>query len=571
MTYQLKIGGDLINKQEFITKTLTFIANSIFINIFAKIFGMSNSIVAVSIVVIALTLVSIDLRENIVRKTFYISIVMLIIGVAATLININPILGLVINIVVTFFIIYEGVNTYKENTYFPFLLAYIFMGLSVPASLEQLPIRMASIVVGCVYILIIQLVLNRDRFNKTLFHTKKQLISVTIRKIDSLIAGNENNSDTKVVYSLTQPIVRAIYDNRLTGKVVSTKNKGELSIVLSIEKIYKALCDLKNVKELEEDELEVIYKIKEVLELLNDYMYGSKNKNLIKEKIVICVEELDECTNDETTKSIIEAVKELPYDIYLIEAENENTTDKSQHIKNIFKPINTNSASFKFAIKLSLSISILILIFDIFDVTYGRWILFPAIAIIQPYFDGTVKKSIDRVVGTLIGIVLFVIIFTLVKDNMVRLNITIFLAYINLFMKKYHISTSLVAVSALGSVAMGGAGIEILMWRLAFTAIGCVLGLIINKCIYSCTLKQYVEDVVEEYDMSIKKINELDVIPSNEAKIYDAILKSKLLEYKISQYSKEVMDIIYQHEDKKYDIILKSKQMSCEIAQTASN
>lgn len=200
---------------------------------------MSNSIVAVSIVVIALTLVTADLRQNLVRKTFYISIIMLVLGISSTLININPILGLCINIIAIFFIVYEGVHDYKENVYFPFLLAYIFMGLSAPATLDKLPTRMVAILIGCIYILIIQLVLNNNRFNKTIYHTKKQLIGIVINKIDCLLENKECDLGDSTLYKLTNPIVRAVYDTRLKGKVISNKNKGIFLLALGIEDLYK--------------------------------------------------------------------------------------------------------------------------------------------------------------------------------------------------------------------------------------------------------------------------------------------------------------------------------------------
>lgn len=187
------------------------------------------------------------------------------------------------------------------------------------------------------------------------------------------------------------------------------------------------------------------------------------------------------------------------------------------------------------------------------------------IAIIQPYSDGTIKKSIDRLIGTGIGIILFVIIFTVVRDNMVRLNITIFLAYINLFMKKYHISTSLVAVSALGSVAMGGAGIEILAWRIVFTAIGCILGIIVNKYMYSCTLEEYIEEISDDYNYIIGELKVLDRVPKNENKIYDSILKIKLMEYTLAQQNECILDANYKIVQKNLSMLLKDQLEICKL------
>lgn len=498
---------------------------------------MSNSIVAVSIVVIALTLVATDLRENIVKKTFYISIVMLVLGISSTLININPVLGLMINIPIMFLIVYEGVHDYKENVYFPFLLAYIFMGLSAPATMDKLPTRMVAILIGCIYILVIQLVLNNDRFNKTIYNIKKQLINIVINKIDSLLCNKENNVGVEVVYRLTKPIIRAIYDTRLKGKVVSNKSKGLLLMSLSIEDLYKEITNIDS--NLTQKDIEFLNEIKNFLRKVEDYFYGNREKDIVKKEIVQCLEEIN--TYDEY-KDIVDTINSIFKSISLIESKDEITVHKSLHIKNGFKPIDKDLRSFKFAIKLSLSLSIIIFLVDIFNITYGRWIIFPMTAIIQPYSDGTVKKSIERIIGTIIGIIIFVIIFSIVRDNTARLNITIVLAYINLFVKRYHISTSLVAVSALGSVAIGGAGVEILFWRVLLTVIGCLIGLAVNRYLYAYTLKDYLEELVSEYNQDIEKLKNSTEEHKNETKFYDNILKLKLMQYILTENDRKVID-----------------------------
>lgn len=527
MICQLNLGGGIINKQQFITQTLIFIANSIFINVFAKVFGMSNSIVAVAIVVIALSLVAIDLRENLFKKTFFISIVMLVMGIGATVSNINPIIGIVVNLLIIFFIAYEGMNIYKENMYFPFLLGYIFMNLSAPVKVEQLPLRVISLVVGCLYILVIQLVLNKDRFNKTVVHTKKQIFNMVNRRIDEVLEGSTEKLSYKGIYALTKPIIKAIYDTRGKGKVVSAENKGRLELVLAMESIYKAVSNFSG-RALEEDERDLLLKIKSLIKELDDYFYSSNDKGVIKKNISLKINEISASIKDESLANLKETIVYINEAIELFESNN----NEDEHIKGKFKSIRIDTCTFKFAVKLTVTVSTIIFLTHVFNLDYGRWIVFPAIAIIQPYTDGTVKKAMDRVKGTIIGIVFFVIIFTFVKDNMVRLNITIFLAYINLFIKKYSIYTSLIAVSALGSVAMGGAGIEILVLRLAFTILGCVIGILVNKYIFTYNLKEYKVELKDEYNLYKEQIKTPTI---TETEKYDTILKIKLLEYRIEE------------------------------------
>lgn len=496
---------------------------------------MSNSIVAVSIVVIALSLVTIDLRENLFKKTFSLSILLLGLGVCATLINLNPLLGLVINLVVIFFIVYQGCNTYKENIYFPFLLAYIFMGLSAPAELQALPLRMLAIFVGCIYILLIQLVLNKGRFHKTIFHSKKQLLTMTIAQVDCLLIGSGKTNTVQAIYPLTRAMVKAIYDTRLHGKVLSHTNKGKLLFVLAIENLYKALGAFDQVTSSNDCDHVFLGELKTLLVTLDDYFYGSSSTQPTKDSLLLALGNFKHYAQEDAYRPIVESLYSLEEALTLMETAGPTTASTFFTFKTMMKPLDPQSMTFKFAIKVALSVSVLIFLTDWFDLTYGRWMIFPIIAIIQPYMDGTRKKALERVLGTFLGIILFVVIFTLVQDNMVRLNITIFLAYINLFMKKYYIYTSLIAVSALGSVAMGGAGPEILTLRVFFTVFGCVLGLLVNRYFFPHTLDVYTEELIKEYKhyRNILKLTAWDA--TTDSQKWDYILKIKLLEYRISQ------------------------------------
>ncbi|MEG0306995.1 MAG: FUSC family protein [Clostridium sp.] len=539
MTYQQVSGGDNIKNKDFIIKTFTFIANSIFINIFGKIFGMSNSIVAVSIVVIALTLVSIDLTEGVVKKTFWLSMVTLILGVGASVANVNPVVGLLVNVSIIFCVVYQGIHNYKPHMYFPFILAYIFMILSVPANFQELPIRMISIVVGCIYILLIQLVLNRNRFNKTMLGTKKAIIFNIINQVDSLIEEEYDSNLNTEIDALVDVSVKAIYDTRLKSKFITSENKGKLDLVLALQKLGRAISKAFNTKLLEEDEKKFLVKSKDILKLLDDYFYSDIDKNTVKKQINLCVKELNMGIENKNIREIAQIIEDIPKYLDVIESKDDKSRwNKDLAIKNSLKGIDTNTIAFRYAIKLSISIGIAIFLIDVCDLTYGRWIIFPMISVIQPYYDGTVKKAFERIIGTVLGIILFTVLFTFVTDNTIRLNIIIFLAYINLFMKKYHISTSLVAVSALGSVAMGGAGVEILGFRIGFTIAGCVIAIIINKYILHYTLEDYKTDLTIEYMDDMKELKDLDSTLQNEDKRYNLILKTKLMEYKIAQHSK---------------------------------
>ncbi|WP_438519491.1 FUSC family protein [Clostridium sp.] len=484
--------------------------------------------IAVSIVVIALTLVTIDLKEDILRKTTLISIVIVILGIGASIAFVNPLIGLAVNMIILFGIITQTIDNYKAPMYFPFVLSYIFMLMSSPATYEQLPLRVISIVVGSIYVLLVQLVLNKDRFEKTISGTRKGMIFNLTTQINNILDGKYNKDINYQIKGLVNTTVKAIYDNKSKKKYITEKNIGNLQVALLLNSLNNDLEAFNYSNNVSDDERKLLIKVKEIVQLVDDYFSTVINKNMIILKIDIAISDISDKDN----------IKKTLYNITEYLKLTERHTDKSNWkkeliIKNAFKKIDINSVSFKFAFKMSVSVSIIIFLTSILNITYGRWIVLPMIAIIQPYYDLTLVKAKNRIVGTIFGIILFTIIFTIIKEPSVRMNITILVAYIGLFLTKYQYSTSMVAISALGASAMNGGGIEIIVYRILFTVVGCTIAMVVNKYILHYKVSDSIQDLTDEYKTQIKKLNSIKKTKDNETKIYNIILNTKLMEYKL--------------------------------------
>lgn len=65
---------------------------------------------------------------------------------------------------------------------------------------------------------------------------------------------------------------------------------------------------------------------------------------------------------------------------------------------------NVNSQQFKYALRVAIALCIGVFIFKYFDINHGYWIPLTIIIVIQPYYGATLKKGIERVIGTVAGI-----------------------------------------------------------------------------------------------------------------------------------------------------------------------
>lgn len=496
--------------------------------------------IAVCIVVIALVLVSIDLSEDIFRKTFLVSIVIVMLGIGASISASNAIVGLVVNIILIFTVTYQTVDNYKTPMYFPFIISYIFMLMSSPSTLTDLPLRVISIIVGSVYVLLVQLVLNKDRFNKTIVGTRGGIIFNLENQIDNILEDNYNESINTEVDTLVNTSIKAIHDSKSKAKYITEKNKGLLEITLFMQNLSASLLYFRDKNLLNDEEKYFLLQIKSILKLINKYFHKHEEKNIILEEIKLAIKDFNKNIKNENLQVIVKTFNKLISYLELTDKHTDKTIWKKEKITNNFlKRIDKNSLAFKFALKLSLSLSITIFLIAIFHLTYGRWIIFTMLSIIQPHYDGTSKKALHRLVGTFLGIIIFTILFSIVKDNTIRLNITLVSAYIGLFVKDYKYSTSIVAISALGSVAMGGASIEILAFRLLFTFIGCVLAMLINRYVLHYKELDSIEDLTLLYEKDINKLETINSMEENENKRYNLIINTKLIQYKLALYNKD--------------------------------
>jgi uncharacterized membrane protein YccC len=65
--------------------------------------------------------------------------------------------------------------------------------------------------------------------------------------------------------------------------------------------------------------------------------------------------------------------------------------------------VNINSFTTKYALRSAIAASVAMFIFKWFHIDHGYWLPFSVMIVIQPYFSATLKRGMDRVVGTLLG------------------------------------------------------------------------------------------------------------------------------------------------------------------------
>ncbi len=118
-------------------------------------------------------------------------------------------------------------------------------------------------------------------------------------------------------------------------------------------------------------------------------------------------------------------------------------------LSNIKSLSNFNSLAFRFAFRSAIAASIGLFVAKWFHIDHGYWIPFSLMIVIQPYFGATLKKAIDRVVGTLLGGLAGGLLMLLptglhVKEAMLFISFVLMVYYVR---KQYGIAAFIVTLN----------------------------------------------------------------------------------------------------------------------------
>lgn len=159
-------------KNKIINNTILFVTISLFITIFNEIFGNSNSLVGVAIVVEVLVLMGENLTHNPIKNFFKLLITNLILEVFATIASSYIWIGIILNFLVLTGIGYSCSYKLNKGLIVPFGLLYLFM-LHTPVQGLDFIKRILALVFGAICIMGFQLIIHFPYFRKKNLEVKQ--------------------------------------------------------------------------------------------------------------------------------------------------------------------------------------------------------------------------------------------------------------------------------------------------------------------------------------------------------------------------------------------------------------
>ncbi|WP_242849858.1 FUSC family protein [Clostridium botulinum] len=501
-----------MNKKLIISKTILFVLIVSFIIAFQKIFGIENTLIGVTVITATLMLLEEDLTVSPFKYFIYFMGINLLLGVLAFVASLNLWLGIVVNFIAMFIIGFLFCYDLKSNLYIPFGLQYLFM-LSMPVLKNQFVGRLISLVFGAAFIVVIQLIFNKHRLTKASNKIVESILEKIINKLQLISDKNlDTDIDSEIEKEIKQ-IKKLIYSKKKDGFYLTESGRINLGIVSLLESINLSINDLRN--DYKENSLqEILQYLNNKIKILYEYKKNVEKLNIIKKEVK---ENLSyKSYNNLSEKKILINLDILcDYFVQLYNLENQNYIDKTNPVPSEFNVMNVlkrnftaNSLKFSYAFRLAICVTISIFIMDYFKIHEARWMAYTVFSIVQPYSEHSKIKSLQRLKGTLIGGIIFIVLFSIFKDPIIRSVIVIGAGYIDGYNTTYDKKMICVTISALGTAAVTASIGSILGYRILFVLLGLVVALMANKFILPYTLKDSTEDLMYMSDYIMDKLIE---------------------------------------------------------------
>ena len=517
-------------KQKIITNTIIFIFVMAFVLTFKAIFGSDNVLIGITTITATLMLMQRDFTGDLLKNTLKFIGINLLMGVGTFIAANNMWLAIPINFAVVFTFSYVFTYNLRQPLYFPFGLQYLFL-LSSPVSIDKLGLRLIALFVGALIIMLAQVLVNK---NKLATAGNKILIGVCESiegKLKCLKAKSTNYDSTNNVQESLDKFRTMIYDKRESNYYISEEARVKLNMSVALENINSLLYD-DNIKSIDSktiDNLEELVSIAkatlksktkngtnikpksyDINKLLN--YYEEKNvSDLLSLQIIESMIFLDE-----TTTKINQLDKEDSKEIS--KASEKSEIFSKEAIKDILK--GKNSPKYCYAMRMAISITIGAFIMNLFKLAEGRWILFTILSLTNPIYEIYKSKVPQRIVATLIGGIIIVILFTIFKGQTARLLIVMACGYLQSYVNEYKYRMIFITVCAIGTAAVVGNIEQFTIERILMVILGSIIAIIANKYIFPYKLKNSNEQLRKIYYEAIKDMfEEIDTLLKGNARL----------------------------------------------------
>ena len=442
----------------------------------------------------------------------------LLMGIGSAVAAYNMWLAIPINFIVVFIFSYIFTYNLREPLYFAFGLQYLFL-LSEPVPADKQIIRFIALICGALIIMLAQILVNKNKLSTA----GNKILVVVCESIENSIKylkGKSTKSNSiEHVNSSIDEFRTIVYDKRESNYYLTEEARVKLNMSVALENINSILFS----EGVESIDLRIIDILEEIVEVAKATLNFNPKKDT---NIPNASYDIDGILNycqekdidDLLTLQLLESMIFL--DETIVKLKNLDEKDykevnkigeKSEIfskdiVKNILK--GSNSPKYCYAMRMAISVAIGAFIMNYFKLTEGRWILFTILSLTSPLYETSKHKIKYRLVSTLIGSVIIILLFSIFKGETSRMLIVMLTGYLQSYVNEYKYRMIFVTVSAIGTAAVVGNVQELTLERIEMVIIGTIIAFIANRYLFPYSLKNSNAQLRKLYNESIKEMFE---------------------------------------------------------------
>ena len=501
-----------------------------FVLTFKAIFGDDNTLIGATTIIATLMLLQRDFTAEPLKNTLKFIGVNLLMGIGTAIAINNMWLAIPINFIVVFTFSYIFTYNLRQPLYFPFGLQYLFL-LSTPASSGRLWIRFVALFCGALIIMISQLIVNK---NKLVSSGNKLLVDACEaieNKLECIKWKSKSYHSVHNVHKSVDEFRSIIYDKRESDYYLTEEARIKLNMSVALENINEMLR-YENVQYVDN---KIIDNLDELVKIAKTTLNFNKKKDkMIRNKHYDIDKLLDYCQEknitdllslqlvesmiflDETTMKLNQLENKDYKEVNKVSEKSEIFSKES--IKEMLK--GKNSPKFCYAMRMAISIAFGGFIMDYFKLPEGRWILFTILSLTTPLYETSKDKIKYRLVSTLIGSIIIVILFSIFTTQTARLLIVMITGYLQSYVNEYKYRMIFVTVCAIGTAAVVGNVQELTLERILMVILGTIIAILANRYLFPYSLKNSNEQLRKIYYNSVKEMFEqINILLNGEARL----------------------------------------------------
>ncbi len=518
-----------MDRKGLVRATVLFAITCAFMVALMMLFGTVYAVMGVNIITAALMMLSKDLSVRPLSNLWSITAFMLLMGVGSYLACLNPLLGILVNFSVVFLVVFLSMQDLKSPMHFPMLLFYTTM-VTMPITLEEMPDRLMVLVVSAVFIVGLNVLMNRGVRNRT-SHEGVVVMCDEIRACaESVLEGG--SPDHAVTDALATDLNRSMYDRLKSHFFTTPDDRTVLDLVVSLADLGRVVCRGSWSRE-------ALSNLACVTDAISSHEHGEIGASEVSETIESYI-----ASNQGTAAGTELILRDIARELVSLESGCDRTYGswRSAGIRTILEAMREearrDSARFTFSVRMALMFSLVAFAWAYWGWENASVMLFTIIAVIVPFLEDSWKLSVMRLSGTMLGALVFGAAVILTGDNtvaLVAISMAAAYGYILLdngrYDRKMFFYTLIVMI--MSSLTVSQPESSIVADRIGFTMAGIAVAIIANRVVLPYRVRdENMELAVRSMRISLERIRNirdiLDGRPDAEEEAGLAVLSASI-------------------------------------------